>query len=291
MTGTRHDLVIDLHTHSNASDGTEAPAEVVRQAALAGIDVLGLTDHDVTTGWAEADAAGREHGVLVVPGIEVSCSWYGISVHLLAYLPDPQDSMLMEELAQTRTSRVTRMQRMVEHLAADGYPISYAELRSGLPEDVAIGRPHLADLLIAKGIFSTREQAFEEVLSPAGPYYVGHGAIDPVRAVELVVGAGGVAVMAHPFAGSRGRVVQDEVIEEMAEAGMRGLEIEHRNHDPAQREHGRALAQRLGLVQTGASDYHGAGKPNVLAENTTQPAVLEALLAAASGYRLLGATD
>lgn len=281
--------VVDLHTHSTHSDGTEPPGTVVRRAAQAGVDVVALTDHDVTTGWAEADAAGRETGVLVVPGIEVSCSWRGISVHLLAYLPDPHDEALTAELTASRRSRDSRIRVMVERMAADGYPVSYEELVGLAEEGATLGRPHLADLLVRHGIFPHRDAAFADVLSSRSPYYVAHAAPDPVRATELVVAAGGAAVMAHPFAGRRGRTVEDAVVEQMSQAGLAGLEVDHRDHGPQERAHAAALASRLGLLPTGSSDYHGAGKPNRLAENTTEPRVLEQLLERASGTRLLGA--
>ncbi|GAA1170994.1 PHP domain-containing protein [Ornithinimicrobium humiphilum] len=283
------DAVIDLHTHSLHSDGTEPPATLVRQAADAGVDVLALTDHDVVTGWAEADVAGREAGVLVVPGIEVSCSWRGVSVHLLAYLPDPDDEALARELAASRHSRDSRLQVMVERLAADGYPVSYAEVLAGAGDDASLGRPHIADVLVRNGVYSTRDQAFADVLSSRSPYYVTHAAPDPVRATELVVAAGGAAVLAHPFAAKRGRTVTDDVVATMAEAGLAGLEVDHRDHGPREREHAATLAARLGLLRTGSSDYHGTGKENRLAENTTSPEVLEAILGRASGTPLLGA--
>ncbi|AXH97651.1 PHP domain-containing protein [Ornithinimicrobium avium] len=283
------DAVVDLHTHSCHSDGTEPPGTVVRRAAAAGLDVVALTDHDVATGWDEADRAGREAGVVVVPGIEVSCSWRGISVHLLAYLPDPTDQALAGELAASRLSRDTRMRAMVERVAADGYPVSYEELVALAGEGATLGRPHLADLLVSRGVVPDRDAAFVDILSSRSRYYVAHAAPDPVRATELVVGAGGVAVMAHPFAGGRGRTVDDDVVARMAQAGLAGLEVDHRDHEPDERAHAADLATRLGLLRTGASDYHGAGKPNRLGENTTSPAVLGQILSRASGTALLGA--
>lgn len=281
---------IDLHTHSWYSDGSEPPALLVEQAARAGLDVVGLTDHDVVAGWGEADEAGQRHGLVVVPGIEVSCSWRRVSVHLLAYLPDPTDPDLTAELELSRTSRDTRIRTMVQLLAADGHPVTYEEVLGIAGEGATLGRPHVADVLIANGRYRTREEAFADVLAASSPYYVTHYAPDPVRAVELIVAAGGAAVMAHPFASSRGRVVTDAVIEELAEAGMVGLEVDHRDHGPAERAHAAALAARLGLVRTGSSDYHGAGKPNRLGECTTSPEALSRLLEAADGHRLLGAS-
>lgn len=285
------DAVIDLHTHSLHSDGTQPPATVVREAAAAGIDVVALTDHDVVSGWGEADAAGRAVGIVVVPGIEVSCSWHGISVHLLAYLPDPEDADLGRELAASRHSRDTRLQAMVERLAADGYPVTYDEVRATAAGDAALGRPHIADVLVRNGVFAHRDDAFRDLLTTRSRYYVSHAAPDPVRATELVVAAGGAAVLAHPFAAKRGRTVTDDVVAEMAEVGLAGLEVEHRDHGPSERHHAADLAARLGLLTTGSSDYHGAGKQNRLAENTTTPEALAEILGRASGTPLLGAVD
>lgn len=290
MPSPSRDQRIDLHTHSDHSDGTEPPDVVVGQAARQGLDVIALTDHDVVSGWAQADAAGQEHGVAVVPGIEVSCSWRGISVHLLAYLPDPDEPALREELARSVRSRDTRIRVMVERLAADGYPVSYEEVLAASGEQASLGRPHVADVLVARGRYASREEAFADVLATASPYYVSHHAPDPVTAVQLVLGAGGVPVMAHPFAGRRGRVVPEPVVEQMAEAGLVGLEVDHRDHGPDDHARAAALTDRLGLVRTGSSDYHGAGKPNALGEHLTRPEELDRLLAAAtSGRPVLGA--
>jgi predicted metal-dependent phosphoesterase TrpH len=282
-------LVIDLHTHSRCSDGTETPAEVMAAAARAGVDVVALTDHDVVTGWGEAADAAAERGVTLVPGIEVSCQAQGISVHLLAYLPDPDDPGLSATLDLVREHRDTRLRRTVELLAQDGYPVDYADILAHSAPGATLGRPHVADALVRAGRFPDRDAAFAEVLHGRSRYYVRHWAPDPVAAVHLVRAAGGVAVMAHPFASTRGRVVQDPVIEEMVEAGLQGLEVDHRDHGPQEREHARRLCRRLGLFGTGSSDYHGAGKPNRLGEHTTSPEVLEEILALGSGTELRGA--
>lgn len=281
--------VIDLHTHSSRSDGTEPPAVVVEQAARSGLDVLALTDHDVVSGWEEADRAGQEHGVTVVPGIEISCNHHRISVHLLAYLPDPADQELMGELGRSRESRDTRLRAMVELLADDGYPVSYEEVLAAAEEDASLGRPHIADVLVRNGVYAHRDEAFTGVLASGSPYYVAYHVLDPVTMTDLVVRAGGVPVLAHPFATVRGRVVSDDLVEQMAEAGLAGLEVDHRDHGPHERDRAAALAARLGLLRTGSSDYHGTGKLNRLGENTTDPAVLEEILQRATGSSLLGA--
>lgn len=273
---------IDLHAHSAASDGTDAPAEVVRAAAEAGLDVVALTDHDTTAGWAEAATTARRLGVALVPGMEISCQAGGVSVHVLAYLHDPDDAPLRAETERTRRDRVTRARRMVDLLAAD-VPLEWEDVDAQAQDGATVGRPHIADALVARGVVTTREEAFAGLLHAGSPYHVRHYAPDAENAVRLVRAAGGVAVMAHPRAGRRGRVVSDAVIAGLAAAGLAGLEVDHRDHLPAERVALRGLAHDLGLFATGSSDYHGSGKVNTIGEHTTSPAVLEALEALGSG--------
>ncbi|WP_018156713.1 PHP domain-containing protein [Demetria terragena] len=273
---------IDLHTHSTASDGTQSPAEVIRSASEAGLDVVALTDHDSTRGWAAAEEAARSLGIAVVPGIEISCAIRNISVHLLAYLHDPSDAALLSESEHARASRTTRARRMVELLAQD-YPITWADVQAQVVDDTTLGRPHIADALVARGIVRDRNEAFVDLLHSRGAYHVPHYAPDPVTAVRLVRAAGGVPILAHPFAEQRGRVVDDADIEAMIQAGLAGLEVDHRDHDPAARRHAADLAQAWGVLATGSSDYHGAGKDNRLGENLTEPVVLEQIEDQATG--------
>jgi predicted metal-dependent phosphoesterase TrpH len=277
---------IDLHTHSNASDGKQSPADVIRSAAEAGLDVVALTDHDTTAGWDEAAEAAEHHGIALVRGIEISCQHEGISIHLLGYLQDPAAPGLIEELARSRVSRETRAQRIVERLSQD-LPLHWDDVLERIEPGATVGRPHIADAMMAKGIVTSREAAFAGYLNDRSPYYTSHYAPDPVLAVTLLGQAGGVAVMAHPFAGGRGPVVDDSVIEAMAAAGMVGLEVHHRDHDPEQVRHGLDLAASLGLFVTGSSDYHGAGKRNLLGENTTDPVVLHQIESLATGVGVL----
>ena len=276
-------VAIDLHTHSSASDGTEAPAVVVAQAVAAGLDTLALTDHDTTLGWAEASTAARAHGITLVPGIEVSCTRRWQSIHLLAYLPDPEHPALVAELERARVSRDTRLDRMVAKMAADGIPVTLEAVRAEVEPGATAGRPHIADALVTAGVVGHRDEAFARWLGNDSPYYVAHYAPDPVRAVEVVRAAGGVPVVAHPWSRTRGRVVADRLIEELAAAGLAGLEVFHRDHDADARRHLADLARGLGLLATGASDYHGDGKRNRLGEHTTPPEVLEAIEALATG--------
>lgn len=276
-------MLIDLHTHSTASDGTEPPAVVVAQAVAAGLDVVALTDHDTTLGWDEAADAARRHGIRLVPGIEVSCSRNHQSIHLLAYLPDPTHPALVDELERARHSRETRLDAMVAKMAADGIPVTIEQVRAQVEPGATPGRPHIADALVASGVVAHRDEAFARWLGGRSKYYVEHYAPDPVRAVEIVRAAGGVPVVAHPRSVNRGRIVTDALIEELTAAGLAGLEVHHRDHTPDAVAHLADLARALGLLATGSSDYHGTGKLNRIGEHTTTPEVLEAIEALGTG--------
>jgi len=268
---------IDLHTHSSASDGTERPADLVRAAAAAGLDVVALTDHDTTRGWSEA-AAALPSGLTLVRGAEISSAYDGISLHLLAYLFDPSHAELAAEMSMALDDRVPRAKAIVAKLADAGYPVTWELVLDQLQDGATVGRPHIADTLVAAGVVADRNEAFTTLLHDDGPFFVGHYYVDAVRAVELVRAAGGVPVFAHPAAATRGTTVGDAAIRAMAAAGLAGLEVDHRDNAPGDRERLRALAGELGLLVTGASDYHGSGKDNRLGEHTTDPAVLEQLL-------------
>jgi predicted metal-dependent phosphoesterase TrpH len=274
---------IDLHAHSNVSDGTQAPADLVAAAAKAGLDVLALTDHDSTDGWAEAALAAREHGIALVPGMEVSCrTAEGISVHLLSYLHDPAHPGLVEEITKAKDARHTRAQRMVSLLAED-YPLTWDDVIHHVAPGATLGRPHIADALVAAGVVEDRSEAFSAILTSRSRYFVQHYAPEPALAVELVRAAGGVPVFAHPVASARGRIVGERTYREMIDAGLAGLEIYHRDNPEEGREFLRGLAERHGLLVTGSSDFHGAGKPNVLGENLTTPEVLARIEELGSG--------
>lgn len=274
---------IDLHTHSNVSDGTESPAAVMAAASAAGLDVIALTDHDSTEGWAEASRAVLKSGVALVPGMEVSCrTGDGISVHLLSYLHDPTHPGLLEEITKAKDARLTRAERMVSLLAED-YPLSWDDVIHHVVPGATIGRPHIADALVAAGIVADRSEAFASILTSHSKYFLQHYAPDPVLAVELVRAAGGVPVFAHPVASERGRIVGEGTYRDMIDAGLAGLEIEHRDNPEEGREFLRGLAARHGLLITGSSDYHGTGKPNRLGENLTSPEMLACIEEAATG--------
>ncbi|RBY74782.1 phosphatase [Geodermatophilus sp. TF02-6] len=277
---------IDLHTHSSVSDGTDSPAELLATARAAGLDVVALTDHDTTAGWAAAERA-RPAGLTVVPGAELSCRWFPagsppISVHLLAYCFDPEHPGLAAERARLRAERLGRGERIVAALAAAGYPVVWDEIveRSG---GGVVGRPHVARALVEAGVVESVDSAFATLLHHRSPYYVAKADTDVLDGIALVRAAGGVPVFAHGLATRRGRVVGDEAIAAMVEAGLLGLEVDHPDHDPEERAHLRELAADLGLLVTGSSDYHGRNKTTPIAACTTAPDQLEALLAAGTG--------
>lgn len=273
---------IDLHTHSLESDGTQTPRDVVLSARQAGLDVVALTDHDTTGGWEQALATAREIGIGFVPGIEISCEIDHRSLHLLGYLIDPADTGLAQELTKARDSRESRAHRMVERLSADT-GLQWADVEKRVTAGATIGRPHIADALVDIGRVSDRAEAFDKYLHPGTKYHVGHYAVDPVRGVELVLAAGGVPVLAHPFSHVTGRVVADSTVEAMVEVGLMGIEVDHRDQGEQARAHAEQFARRYGLIRTGSSDYHGAGKPNLLGENTTAPDQFDQLVARATG--------
>lgn len=269
---------IDPHTHSVYSDGTDTPAQLLRAAADAGLDAIGLADHDTTAGWDDACEAVAATGVSLIRAAEVSCCASGVTVHLLGYLFDPASPGLVDTFRRSRADRETRAQRMVANLSAD-YPISWEDVLSCAPPGGPVGRPHIADALVAAGCFPDRGAAFVEALHPSGPYYVHHWAPDPVDAVHLVREAGGVPVLAHPRARARSRLLPESVIGDMADAGLFGIERDHRDHEACDRADVDRIACRLGLAVFGASDYHGSGKPNRIGENVTEPRVIADLVA------------
>lgn len=273
--------MIDLHTHSSASDGTLAPAELVRAAAAAGLAVVALTDHDTTAGWDEARQALPD-GLTLVPGAEISCTRDGISLHLLAYLFDPAYQPLADRLREVVASREARAERMVALLAADGHPVTWEQVRRSAGGTV--GRPHVAQALVAAGLVPSLQAAFTpEWIGTQGRYWAAKDEVDALEAIALVRAAGGVTVFAHPAAAARGRVVGDHVVEEMAAAGLDGLEVDHPDHPEETRARLRELATGLGLLVTGSSDFHGTNKQSALGAHVTAPGALEELVGRASG--------
>jgi len=274
---------IDLHTHSDRSDGTDPPGELVSRAVAAGLDVLALTDHDTAVGWDEARAAATDLGIGLVPGMEISCAQAGVGVHLLAYLLDPGYPPLAEELRRVLDGRSARLPATLERLRGLGIDITRDDVLAVSGSAEATGRPHVADALVAKGVVRDRAEAFDRFLAQGRPAYVGRYAADLVETIRLVAEAGGVSVVAHPWGRHSRRALDVETLATLREAGLGGLEVDHQDHDPATRTELRAVADRLGLLRTGSSDFHGAGKLDCpLGAHTTEPDQFERLLAAAA---------
>ncbi|MFD5542135.1 PHP domain-containing protein [Streptomyces sp. NPDC127079] len=273
---------IDLHCHSTASDGTDTPAELVRNAAAAGLDVVAVTDHDTTRGYAEAVAALPE-GLTLVTGAELSCRVDGVSLHMLAYLFDPEEPALLAERELVRDDRVPRAQAMIAKLNALDVPVTWEQVER-IARGGSVGRPHVASALVELGVVPTVDDAFtEKWLADGGRAFVEKHETDPFEAIRLVKGAGGVCVFAHPAAAKRGRTVPESTIAALAAAGLDGIEVDHMDHDEATRARLRGLAAELGLLVTGSSDYHGSRKTVALGAYTTDPEVYGEITRRATG--------
>lgn len=272
----------DLHLHSNHSDGTQSPAEVVRAAHEHGIRTLALTDHDRTTGWDEAGDAAAAQGMTFLPGIEFSSRHDWRSVHMLGYLFDPTDAALVAETEHIRNDRVGRAERIVRAIGRD-YDLSWDDVLAQTTPGATVGRPHIADAMVARGIVRDRTEAFDGILHPRAGYYEPHYAPDPLTVVRLITDAGGVAVIAHPATSGRDRMLPVSYLEQLIEAGLGGLEIDHRENTADGKRMLRELAARHDLIVTGSSDYHGAGKPNLPGENTTSDEMVARIIARATG--------
>ena len=279
--------MIDLHTHTTASDGTDSPSELINKALSAGIQTLAITDHDSTSGWSEAIAALRPPMSLVL-GAEISTlTLEGISVHILGLLFNGEDRDLQAMLADSRDTRIPRIRKMIELLAADGIAITMEDVIAATPPGATVGRPHLADALVKNKVIATRDEAFLELLHNDSKYYVTHAAPAPESAISQIRKAGGVAVIAHPFASRRGEIISVSTFTSLVAAGLNGIEVNHRDHSQIEREQLSEIADQLALVKTGSSDYHGNGKLNALGENLTDPMQWERLESLADARRVV----
>jgi predicted metal-dependent phosphoesterase TrpH len=279
--------MIDLHTHTNFSDGTDSPTQLINKALAAGISVLGLTDHDSISGWQEAITALRP-GISLVPGSEISCQTSdGISVHILGLLFDSENLELMGTMQATRENRHGRMAKIITRLNEAGIDISMQDVLDQLAEGATLGRPHLADALVKKGVVASRDEAFTQMLHNKSKYYVSHYSPLPEVAIKMIKAAGGVSVIAHPMASHRGRTISLETFGSLIDAGLDGVEVDHRDHSPDEKTQLIELAKQNNLVMTGSSDYHGNGKLNQLGEYVTMPEQWERLEARANKRRVI----
>ncbi|MFE9563252.1 PHP domain-containing protein [Streptomyces sp. NPDC006487] len=273
---------IDLHAHSTASDGTDTPAELVRNAAGAGLDVVALTDHDTVAGYREAIAA-LPQGLTLVTGAELSCRLDGIGMHMLAYLFDPEEPELFRERELVRDDRTPRAQAMIGKLQNLGVDITWEQV-ARIAGEGSVGRPHIAAALVELGVVRTVSDAFTaDWLADGGRAYAEKHELDPFDAIRLVKAAGGVTVFAHPAAVKRGTCVPESAIAALASAGLDGIEVDHMDHDEPTRARLRGLAGDLGLLTTGSSDYHGSRKTCRLGEYTTDPEIYGEITRRATG--------
>ncbi len=278
-------MLIDLHTHSTASDGTDTPAELMQAAAAAGLDVVAITDHDNTMGWAPALAA-RPASLTVIRGAEFSTTVRTperrVSVHLLGYLFDPGHRAIVDEQARLREERLHRGMAIVERMVAAGVPIT-ADQVLAIAAGAPVGRPHIGRALVDAGVVESVDEAFAVHLAGRGPYYVPKADTDLPTAVEMITAAGGVSVIAHPRGRGERRALTADYVAELARLGLGGLEVDHPDHDRDDRAELRAIADRLGLLTTGSSDYHGTNKVVRLGQATTDPDVLARLIGVSNG--------
>ncbi|HWN27986.1 MAG TPA: PHP domain-containing protein [Actinomycetospora sp.] len=283
--------MIDLHTHSTVSDGTETPTELVATARAAGVTVLALTDHDTTAGWDEA-AAAVSPGITLVRGAEFSTESPDgrggtVTAHLLGYLFDPADADIVAEQERVRGSRRERVRAMGDRIGADHPGITGEALLARLPADSPAGRPHIGEVLVELGVVGSVSEAFEDILRKDGPYYVEKYNTPIATAITLINAAGGVAVFAHPFARKKGAIVEASVLADLAGRGLAGIEVDHPDHAADDRAALRDVAAETGLLVTGSSDYHGTNKLTGIAVETTVREQYDALVARATGVGVL----
>jgi predicted metal-dependent phosphoesterase TrpH len=275
----------DLHVHSNASDGTDDPAEVIRRAARAGLDAVALTDHDTVAGHEQARRALPD-SLTLVPGMELSCRLQDHSVHLLAYLFDPGQPELAAELVLIRDDRVLRAQAMVRRLAELGVDVSWEQV-AAIAGPAVVGRPHIARAMAASGAIAEPREAFTlDWIADGGRAYVDRYALEPVHAIRLVQAAGGAAVLAHPRASREGHV-SDEQIARLAAVGLAGVEVFHPDQPDSERASLLALTHDLGLLASGGSDDHGRLTGHRIGSEVAGADVYQKLVSMTTGARPL----
>ena len=251
---------IDLHLHTTASDGTFSPTELVHHAKELGLRAIAITDHDTTAGYVEAAMAGEKLGIEVVPGIEVSTQFAG-SVHILGYGIDPQCPQLNSALRCVVEERDIRNRKIAELMAADGLPVSYEDMQSRFGK--VIGRPHFGRILTELGITDSINDAFDRYVGKGQRYYLPRTFISIEQTIELIVNAGGVAVLAHPLQYKRDDEQLRKLIEHCMESGLKGMECLYSGYTEEQKAYLISLAEEYNLLVTGGSDFHGANKPHI----------------------------
>jgi len=274
--------LIDLHLHSNVSDGTGTPAQVVRDAHAAGVRTMALTDHDTSDGWDEASAECQKLGMTFIPGMEFSTRANGVSMHMLAYLFDPSDEGIRAEMARLVDEREGRLEAMTKLIAVD-FKISWDDVLAQSQDGTTLGRPHLADALIQNSIVESRQEAFDTILDSKHKYYVPTPSTDPVVAARLVRGAGGVPIIAHPASNKRGLVMPRDNFLKLHAEGLAGFELGHRENVAAGVAKLQQYVDEFDLIVTGSSDYHGTGKPNQPGERDTLPEMLVRIIEQGTG--------
>ena len=253
---------IDLHLHTTHSDGSFSAAEVVRLAHQAKVTTLAITDHDIVSGIPEAIATGAELGIEIIPGVEISSRVGENELHILGYFLNWQDQELSQRLASLRESRHSRNPQIVERLRALGLDVTYDEVKALAGTD-AVGRPHIARLLMEKHYVTSAKDAFDRYLANGRPAYVARELPPPADAIAWIKAAGGVAVLAHPtWATSAGEELEPLLVALKA-AGLGGIEVHYSTHTKRQTTKYLGLAKKLDLLITGGSDFHGITKPDI----------------------------
>jgi predicted metal-dependent phosphoesterase TrpH len=254
--------MIDLHSHSTCSDGSETPTRVIELAAEAGCHAIALTDHDGLGGIEEARAAAAQHAIRFVPGCEVSCKFNPGTMHVLCYFVEPGDGPLQDQLERLRNDRVTRNDRLIARLNELDIPITLEQVAEEAGGST-LGRPHFAEALVKLGAVKTYQDAFDKLLAKGGPAYIPKAFIDAPTTIDAATGSGALAVLAHPLSLKLEPAPLEQLVGELAEAGLTGMECYYGRYSPEEREGLAAIAARHGLVATGGSDYHGTHKPDL----------------------------
>jgi hypothetical protein len=255
-------VAVDLHVHSSASDGTDAPGLVVAQAAALGLTAFALTDHDTLSGIPEARDTAARLPIELISGVELSVNHAGVKIHMLAYFLEPTPGPLQDRLEELRSGRTIRNNRIVERLRELGYAITMEDVLRHAAGD-AVGRPHIADALVESGAIENRSEAFVGLLGDGGSAYVERDRLTAIDAITLTTKSGGVTSIAHPLTINTDAATLRSIFEDLRDAGLAGIEAHYSEHSPATRTQLAAVAADLGLVATGGSDYHGSGKPGL----------------------------